>query len=326
MEPSFTQAFGAARDGAAWARLPGVGFLSVKGKDRVSFLHGLLSADVKKVEIGTGAPACLLTAKGGLVAPLAVHHLPDEHLLVGPKAAIPQAYELLTKMAPLSDCQVEVHDLQAWLVAGRSAAKVIEALAGRPSDPGHGGARAFPTSAGVVGALTDFHSGLEGFLLVVPTAAAERFAGMLPGAVEAAGAVELDGSVLEALRVEAGMPDWGRETGPDVFPQEVRLERWVADEKGCYLGQETMARLRDRGHVNRLLVGLKLAAPASPGDPVEGPDGAPVGRLTSVAPSLRLGAPLALAFVKREQAAAGQSLVVRAGAAKVTGTVVELPL
>lgn len=326
MEPSFAEACRAAREGAAWTRRHDLAFVSVRGKDRVSFLHGLLSADLKNLELGTGAGACLLTAKGGLVAPLAVHHLPDEHVLVGPVEATPAAAELLRKMAPLSDCQVEVHDLAAWLVAGPRRASVLEALAGRPCDPGPGGVRAFPTSAGVVGVFTDFHSGLDAFLVTVPAAAAERFAGVLEGAVAAAGAVELPEAVLESLRLESGVPAWGRESGPDCFPQEVRLEAWVHENKGCYLGQETMARLRDRGHVNRLLVGLKLDAPASPEDPVEDVDGAPLGRLTSVAPSLRLGSPLALAFVKRERAAGGLPLFVRAGAAKVPATVVELPL
>ena len=135
------------------------------------------------------------------------------------------------------------------------------------------------------------------------------------------GAVELPEAALEALRVEKGRPAWGREAVPDVFPQEVRLESWVSQDKGCYLGQERMARRRDRGHVNRLLVGLRLEAAVATGDPVESLDGEPLGKITSLAPG-----PLALAFVKRGWADPGTPLTVRAGAAKVTGTVVELPL
>lgn len=325
MAGDFSGAVEAARTGAAWARRHDLAFLSVRGKDRVSFLHGLLSADVKKLELGTGAGACLLTAKGGLVAPLAVHHLPDEHVLAGPVEAAPAAAELLRKMAPLSDCTVSVHDLAAWLVAGARRASVLEALAGRPCDPGPGGVRAFPTSAGVVGVFTDFHSGLDAFLVTVPAAAAERFEGVLLGAADAAGAVELPEAALEALRVETGRPAWGREAGPDVFPQEVRLDAWVSPDKGCYLGQEMMARLRDRGHVNRLLVGLRLDAAVATGDPVESVDGEPLGKVTSLAPTAE-GGFLALAFVKRESAAGGLPLFVRAGAAKVPATVVELPL
>lgn len=321
MGNTFSEAVAAARDGAAWSRRADLGFVSVRGRDRVSFLHGLLSSDVKKLEPGTGGPACLLTAKGGLVAPLGVHFLPDEHLLVGPKDAMAAAAALLSKMAPLSDCAVTTADLAAWLVAGAARARVVEAMAGRPSDPGPGGARSVPTSAGAVNVLTDFHSGLEAFLLTVPAAAADRFAGVLAGAADAAAAVELPEAALEALRVEKGRPAWGREAADGAFPQEVRLDAWVSHDKGCYLGQETMARLRDRGHVNRVLAGLRLDADVAPGDPVESLDGEPLGKVTSVAPGL-----LALAFLKPAFATSGASYVVRAGARKVSAAYQELPL
>ena len=104
------------------------------------------------------------------------------------------------------------------------------------------------------------------------------------------------------------------------------MERSVKYDKGCYLGQEIMARLRDRGHVNRALVGLRLSEPASPGDPVEDSDGSVLGRLTSVAPSPTLGAPLALAMLKTAGSAPGAALTVRAGGRRVSAALVELPL
>lgn len=322
----FNSACEAARSGVGWARRQGLGFISVRGKDRTSFLHGLLSADLKKLELGMGRPACLLTAKGAIVAPLGVHHLPDEHLLVGPAEAMLPAAAMLTKMAPLSDCTVEVHDFAAWLVAGPRKAAVLESLAGRPCDPGPGGARAFMTSAGNVGVLSDFHSGVEGVLLVVPGAAAERFAGVLAGGVADAGAVELPEAALEVLRVEAGMPAWGREMDAASFPQEVRLDSWVSHDKGCYLGQETMARLRDRGHVNKVVAGLRLDAPVSVGDAVEGEGGEKLGKVTSLAPSSKAGAPLALAVLKRDAATPGVPLFIWDGAKKISASYQELPL
>lgn len=322
----FASACEAARSGVAWSRRRDLGFISVRGKDRVSFLHGLLSADIKNLEMGKGKPSCLLTAKGAIVAPLGVHHLPDEHLLVGPAEAMLAAAGMLKKMAPLSDCAVELHDFAAWLVAGPKKAAVLESLAGRPCDPGPGGARAFSTSAGNVGVLTDFHSGLAGVLLVVPNAAADRFAGVLAGGVLDAGAVELPEAALETLRVEAGMPAWGREAGPDSFPQEVRLDAWVSHDKGCYLGQEMMARLRDRGHVNKVVAGLRLDAPVAVGDAVEGGDGEKLGKVTSLAPSSKAGAPLALAVLKREAASPGVPLFIWDGPRKIAASYQELPL
>ncbi|TPW21052.1 MAG: aminomethyltransferase [Elusimicrobia bacterium] len=322
----FSQTLEAARTGAAWCRRHDLGFISIRGKDRISFLHGLLSADIKKLELGRGTPACLLTAKGAIVAPMGVHHLPDEHLLVGPAEAMLPAAAMLTKMAPLSDCTVEVHDFAAWLVTGAKKAAVLESLAGRPCDPGPGGAQAFLTSAGSVGVLSDFHSGTDGVLFVVPDAAADRFAGVLAGGVSDAGAVELPEAALETLRVEAGMPAWGREMDGDSFPQEVRLEAWVSHDKGCYLGQETMARLRDRGHVNKVLAALRLDAPVAVGDAVEGAGGEKLGKVTSLAPSSKAGAPLALAVLKREAGSPGVPMFIWDGAKKVGASYQELPL
>lgn len=320
MPAPFSAALCAAREGAAWCRLPNLAFISVKGKGRPNFLHGLLSADIKKVEPGTGVPACLLTAKGALVAPLGVHHLEEEHLLVGPAGAIPKAFEMLAKMAPLSDCEVELSERKAWLVAGPHKARIVEGVAGRPSDPGPGGTRTLMTSAGAVELVADFHTGLDAYLLVVPAAAAERFEGVLEGAVE--GAVELPAAALEALRVELGVPAWGVEATAECFPQEVRLDSWVAHDKGCYLGQEMMARLRDRGHVNRLLVGLTLGEPAAPGDPIEAADGLKVGSLTSVAPSEK--GILALGFVRRDALGGVTAFNVWAGPKKVRADLREL--
>ncbi len=328
MDESFAKAWEAARNGAAFSPVPAPGLVSVRGEDRAGFLHGQLSADIKGLAPGTGVPAGLLSVHGKLVSPLAVYHLEGEHLLVGPAAAAPAAAAALAKMSVLADCAVE--DLtgtrQAWLALGPRRAALLEALAGRPSDPGPDGARAIVTSAGTVLLLADFLAGPPAFLVLVPSGSAERLAGVLRGAADVAGAVEAPAALLEALRLEAGAPAWGVDADPDCLPQEVRMERSVKYDKGCYLGQEIMARLRDRGHVNRALVGLRLSEPASPGDPVEDSDGSVLGRLTSVAPSPTLGAPLALAMLKTAGGAPGAALTVRAGGRRVSAALVELPL
>jgi folate-binding Fe-S cluster repair protein YgfZ len=107
-----------------------------------------------------------------------------------------------------------------------------------------------------------------------------------------------------------------------VIPQEAGLnERAVSFTKGCYVGQETVARLFYRGKPNRQLRGLRLSGPASSGDAV-GFEGRAVGRITSVALSPRLG-PIALAFVRRE--APPGSTVSVGSAGEVSGEVIELP-
>ncbi|MBI3297519.1 MAG: aminomethyl transferase family protein [Elusimicrobia bacterium] len=321
MTETFKRSLQAAREGAAYAPAGSPGLVSVRGAGRAGFLHGQLSADVKSLEQGRGVPACLLNVQGKIVSPLGLFALASEHLMTGPRESLPAAAAALARMAPLADCEVEDMTGQraAWLLIGPRRALVLEALAGRPCDPGVDGARTIPTSAGAALVLADFLAGPEAHLVFAPRGGEDRFAGILAGAAETAGALELPPAALEVLRVEAGAAAWGREAGPDCFPQEIGLERAVQSNKGCYLGQEVMARLRDRGHVNRVLVSLLLDAPAAPGDALEDEDGLTLGRLTSVAPSA--AGTLALGFIKPERAAAGQRLAVRAGAARVPAVV-----
>ena len=129
-------------------------------------------------------------------------------------------------------------------------------------------------------------------------------------------------AAVECLRVEHGRPRYGIDLDDTVIPQEAGLnERAVSFTKGCYVGQETVARLYYRGKPNRNLRGLRLSAPASPGDEITF-QGRVVGRVTSVAASPRFG-PIALGFVRRE-APVGTTVSVGSGD-RVTGEVTELP-
>jgi folate-binding protein YgfZ len=140
-------------------------------------------------------------------------------------------------------------------------------------------------------------------------------------AVRAAGAVPVSESAAECLRVEHGRPRYGIDLDDSVIPQEAGLnERAVSFTKGCYVGQETVARLYYRGKPNRHLRGLRLSDEVGRGEQVEF-EGRQVGRVTSTASSPRFGA-IALAFVRRE-APPGSSVAV--GPSGVSAAVVELP-
>ena len=140
-------------------------------------------------------------------------------------------------------------------------------------------------------------------------------------ALAARGAVAVSEEAVECLRVERGRPRWGLELDETTIPQEAGLnQRAVSFTKGCYVGQETVARLFYKGRPNRHLRGLRLSAPAESGAELR-LDERPVGRLGSVALSPRHG-PIGLAIVRRE-AQPGTRLDV--GEAGVTADVVELP-
>ena len=140
-------------------------------------------------------------------------------------------------------------------------------------------------------------------------------------ALVAAGAVAIEEAVADAVRIEHGRPRFGIEIDETTMPQEAGLhERAVSYSKGCYIGQETVARLYWKGKPNRLLRGLRLSAPATPGAELR-LDGAAVGALGSVTQSPRLGT-IGLALVRRE---AQPGAVLAVGPDGASATVVELP-
>jgi folate-binding protein YgfZ len=165
--------------------------------------------------------------------------------------------------------------------------------------------------------------GVDGLDVIAPVAAQQG----IIGALGRAGAVELDTTTAEVLRVEAGRPAWGVDLDENTLAQEAALDRAdlnaISFDKGCYTGQETVARVHFRGHVNRTLRGLRGDSPFTPGSTLLGADGAEVGVVRSAADSPRLGA-IALGYVRRE-IGDGQAVTVRSSSGDATARVVPLP-
>jgi aminomethyltransferase len=149
---------------------------------------------------------------------------------------------------------------------------------------------------------------------------------VLTKALREAGAVPVGAAAAEVLRVEAGIPIYGVDVDDSVILPETRLDAFWSYTKGCYIGQETVARVKYRGHINRGLAGLVLEGERVPshGDPIVAVDTA-VGRVTSAVLSLALGKPVALGYVRREHFEPGSALSVRIGDTLVSARVAELP-
>jgi folate-binding protein YgfZ len=142
----------------------------------------------------------------------------------------------------------------------------------------------------------------------------------------AAGARPVGARAHESLRIEAGTPYLGHDVDENVLLPEIPIERWVSHTKGCYIGQEVVVRIRDRGHVNRHLCGLILDGETLP------PHGADivvgdteVGKVMSAAWSFGLKRPIALAYVRRQHAEPGTAVTVRADALSISARVSALP-
>jgi tRNA-modifying protein YgfZ len=269
------------------------GKLALTGAERKTFLNGQVTNDVEALEPGQGCYAAFLTPKGKMLGDLRILDVgpPAEELLLDTERVSLQALFDLVRRFSIGHA-VELHKRtvecgllslvgpQARDVAGAAGlpatehSHVEDRLAGRP-------VRLIATEAGVD----------------VLCAAGDTEA--VATALRAAGAEPISAEQAEVLRVERGRPRYGVDLDDSVIPQEAGLnERAVSFTKGCYVGQETVARLFYRGRPNRHLRGIRLAGPAAAGTPLT-LAGKEIGRVSSPVSSPRLG-PVALALVRRE--------------------------
>jgi folate-binding protein YgfZ len=282
------------------------GKLALSGPGAKEFLQGQITNDVEALTPGTGCYAAFLTPKGKMLGDLRVLDTGDELLLDCERVALQDLFNMIRRFSIGFDVELHKRTLECGLL---SVIGAVPAAVGPLPEPEHShrlvaidgvSARAIRTDAGVdllcdasdVGALTA--------ALALPALSDED---------------------VEIARIESGRPRYGIDLDDTVIPQEAGLnERAVSFTKGCYVGQETVARLYYRGKPNRFLRGLRLSAAAGVGDPLF-LDDRQVGQITSTACSPTFG-PIGIALVRRE-APLGATLKV--GDNGVTAEVVELP-
>ncbi len=266
------------------------GLLEVRGTDRIRWLDGMITADVKAIEKrgeGSGCYALLLTHRGAIVADLHVGRIGEALLLECSKRELARIRAVLEKMI-IADDVVLADRSDELAVIGIEGARAGDVLAqasdgaSLPASEAWGEVAIAGTRALVAGFGW---SGERAFQLRVATAERTAVLRALADAAKALGVdvVTGDAELLEILRIEAGIPALGAELDEEVLPPEARLERAIANNKGCYVGQEIVARLRSRGQVNHLLVGLRFEATESPtvGAPLSA-SGRATGEITSV--------------------------------------------
>jgi len=297
-----------------------VAALRVTGKDAVDLLHRLSTNDLKAIREGGGAPTVFTTAKGRILALVTVHRLPGAlHLLV--EADRVEALRAWIDHYTFRE-DVQVEDRRAshatLLVCGPRAGAIVAAVFPPAAGLSRHGAAEVEVE-GVPGLLVrTFPLAGDAWLLNLPRAAAGAARALLLAAA-GEGLLPATPETLEALRLEAGLPRAGRELTEEHNPWEARLDEAISLSKGCYVGQEVIARLNTYRKVARLLVRLESEAAAAAGaEPAPFPEGAQVaaegeniGVVTSSA-VLPEGESrvLALAYVRDEDAVPGKKVMV----------------
>jgi folate-binding protein YgfZ len=288
------------------------GKLVVSGPEAAEYLQGQLTNDTEALEPGGGVYAALLDRKGHMQGDVRV-------LRPGEEADLwldlePEGLNAVRRHLGMYKIGREVE------VADVSEERATLSLIG-PRAVEIAGSAALPENAceevTIGGARCLAVGTAAGIDVLVPAAERDR----AWEALLAAGAAEVSPEAAEIMRIEAGRPRFGAEMGTETMPAEAGIvEQAVSFTKGCYIGQETVARLHYKGKPNRHLRGLKLSAPAQPGEPLR-LDEKEVGKLGSAAVSPAFG-PIGMAILRRE---AEPGATVAVGEDGVTAEVVALP-
>jgi folate-binding protein YgfZ len=290
----------AARDGAAVGPVLRRGLLRFTGKDRLDYLQRMCTQDLSGLAPGGAVYGAFLTARGHLVGEGMILVRTDEVLVDVDPAAAEATRAHLEKFVIMDDVTAED-------VAGEM--RVVAAL-------GRDGVRYARERAGAAPSAVNPRRGAPALDVVLPAAEAEGFRAELV----ARGAAALEGSDLEALRIEAGLARFGADMDAERLPMEAGLTRAAVHfGKGCYIGQEVVLRATVRGHLQKGLVQLSLPPGAQPGARLLA-GGQDVGWVTSAAETTqgRLG----LGYLRRAYWKEGERLATDGGEAVVRRVIV----
>lgn len=270
----------ALRNGAAWLDLSSRGKIAATGEDRTRFLHAMSTNHIQQLTRGSGCYAFFLSAQGRIQADANILCMEDRFLLDTEPETREKLQRHLNTYIIADDVTLEdVSDsLAAVGLEGPEAENALSRL-GAPVPQSEYAHEAW--SGGIVARISS--TGAPGFRIFVPLAGKQALIERL----QAAGAVAAGAEEARVVRLEHGKPRYGEDLTDATLPQESRQLHAVHFNKGCYLGQEIVERIRARGHVNRALQAVQW-----------GPGEAPPGEITSSAFSPALGKTVALAYVR----------------------------
>ncbi|MGI8967080.1 MAG: aminomethyltransferase family protein [Limisphaerales bacterium] len=306
--------------------------LCLTGADRQKFLNGQVTHNVKDLKIGEGCYAALITAKGKIQSDLNIYCLENELLLDFEPGLNEIVAQRLEKFIIADDTQiVEVSPHYGLLsMQGPKAAIVLESLElgfSLPQKPMNFSSEKNET-LGELYLMNHPRTGQSGFDFFIPTPALGVVADKLIAAAKKIGGRPCGWQSLEVARIEAGLPRYGADMDETNLPPEAGLERAVSYTKGCYIGQEVIARIRTYGQVAKALRGLRLADDLKvlprKGDKLFLGE-KEIGYITSAVASPRFRANIALGYIRREANKIGTELTLRTAADESSARIVELP-
>ena len=335
--------YAAVREGGAGIiDLSARGRILVSGSEAVQFLNGLITNDMKTLAANSWMSAAFPNVQGRLIASVRVVRLKDERtdrnvcptfLIDTEPATHERVLKIIERFTLAGDFRVTDITRQTALLSvqgGKSAGTVGSVLgeeaAGIAANRAIQIRRQQSDVADLIGDVTVIrttYTAADGFDLIVNS----DQAGSLWDALQSAGARPVGYDALEILRIEAGLPRYSVDMDETNVVTETALDDAVSYTKGCYVGQEIIARIKYRGHVAKKLSGLAFeqAVKVEVGAAIKSADGKEVGRITSVTYSPHLGRTIALGYLKYDYLAPDTSVKISAGDEVLLAQVTELP-
>jgi folate-binding protein YgfZ len=314
-------------DSAGVIHLSTRGRLLVSGSEAVMFLNGLITNDMKTLAVNSWMPAAFPNVQGRLIAAVRIIHRDDGFLIDTEGATLEKIAKLLGRFTLAGDFRVQdlTSETAMLSVQGRKAEVVMRQALGETAA---NASRAQVVTAqlehgGEVTVIRATHTGEDGFDLFVEANEAEGLRKLLTDG----GAQPFGPEVAETLRIEAGIPRFGIDMDETRVVTETNLDEAVSFTKGCYIGQEIIARIKYRGHVAKKLTGVLLEEDGAieSGARILSSDEKEIGAITSATVSPRLKHTIALAYVKYDYLEPGTKVKVVSGEVELPATVTDLP-
>lgn len=312
--------------GAGLIDLSSRGRLLVGGSEAVPFLNGLITNDMKTLAEKQWMPAVFPSVQGRLIASVRVIHTPTGYLVDTEASTHQRVLDTLSRFTLAGDFRVVklTAALAQLSLQGALAGEIAGAVFGQAATSlDRFAAAVVPWLEGQVTIIRATHTAADGFDLFVDAGAAAGLWDALTGA----GARPVGFDAFELLRIEAGQPRYGIDMDETNVVTETNLDDAISYTKGCYIGQEIVARIKYRGHVAKKLTGLLFERGVSvhAGATIRSLDDKDIGRITSATLSPHLGRTVALGYVKYDYLAAGTTVKVVADDDEFSAAVTELP-
>jgi glycine cleavage system T protein len=300
----------AVRKKAGIADLSYRGLIRITGADRAKFLQGLVTNDVMKLVEGQGLYAAILNPKGRMLADLKIYAVHDAFLVDLDREIADKTVQILNRYKLISKAILEdlTDSLAHLAVYGPSAPSILEKLLGTtfPKSLEFSSIRV-PWHSQEVYVIQSLYTGEQGYELLLPTQEGEALWKEILEVGSGLGIKPIGLEALEGLRIEAGIPRYGIDMDENTFPPEAGLEeKAISYTKGCYVGQETIARIKTYGQVHRKFMGLIFQASPSKMDKLPHREDKifqneeEIGFVTSSAYSPVLNQNIALGYIRRK--------------------------